>query len=90
MREMLALLSLFLAMISAYYVARFAVRRRGESLCIAVSLAAWPALIARELKWLHLPSVAVLLGIGFCLAGLWLMIILRREANRPRPFQDWE
>lgn len=90
MREILAMASLFFALLAMYYVARFLVRRTLESLFIAISQVAWPLLVARELRWVRLPSVTILLGVAVCLSGLWVATILRREATRPRPFQDWK
>jgi hypothetical protein len=71
----------------AYFVWRYVLRRKPQSLVIALACCGWPVMVARELRWypraLTVPFIALAVVGG--LVGV--LIVWHWETQRERPFR---
>lgn len=74
-------------LLSAYYAWRFVLRRKPQSIHIALSMLAWPWLVGRELNWIPRAPTTVFLAAAVSVGVLGLVVVYRYESPRRRPFR---
>ena len=73
--------------LAQYFVWRFLLRKKPQSLVIALACCGWPIMVARELRWyprfLTTPFIALALVGGI----LGVLIVWHWEMQQQRPFR---
>lgn len=87
---MIALTFAFIALLwgslSLYFAWRWFLRRRPQSIVIALAMLSPVVHVARELHWLPRLPTSIFLASAVSIGVLGVVVVLHHEVPRPRPF----
>jgi hypothetical protein len=82
-----AVVALTWGLLAAFFVWRYMLRRRPQSIVVALACLGWPVMVARELRWYPRALTTPLLALAVAGGILGVLIIAKWESQRPQPFR---